>query len=110
MSNKEPKSIDKILNDRSIIKWEYDTLNNGKVNGSHYIVDTKQLKQSITTLLEREYRKGYNDNARDCYCDSPGVTDGVLPHHHLMDDGKSHNIRPDIMVEGDKQGVPRLRV
>ena len=54
-----------------------------------------QLKE-IEQLKDEAYRKGYNDNARDCYCDSPGATDGVLAHHHLMDDGKSYNIRPDI--------------
>jgi len=27
----------------------------------------------------------------DCYCDG-----GDIPHHHLLDDGKSHDIRPDI--------------
>lgn len=41
------------------------------------------------------YRKGYNDNARDCFCDAFPLT----PHRHLMDDGESHDIRPDIIKE-----------
>lgn len=36
------------------------------------------------------YENGYNDNARDCYCDG-----GTIPHKHLLDDGESHDIRPD---------------
>lgn len=37
-----------------------------------------------------EYRRGYNANARDCYC---GGSD--IPHHHLLDDGESYNVRPN---------------
>ena len=53
------------------------------------------IKDYIAKEMADEYRRGYNDNARDCYCNSPGATEGVLAHHHLMDDGKSHNIRPE---------------
>ena len=59
-------------------------------------IEYQQATAAITTMLNEAYRKGYNDNARDCYCDSPGATEGVLAHHHLMDDGKSHDIRPDV--------------
>lgn len=57
-------------------------------------------KQALTSWKDKEvmaaYRQGYNDNSRDCYCDSPGATEGVLAHRHLMDDGESHNIKPDV--------------
>lgn len=52
----------------------------------------KEVEAYYTDKLEAEYRRGYNDNARDCFCDNVPFK----PHHHLMDDGKSHNIRPDI--------------
>jgi hypothetical protein len=59
-----------------------------------------EVIQALTLLLERReteaYIKGYNANSRDCYCDSPGATEGVIPHRHLSDDGKSYNIRPDV--------------
>ena len=56
----------------------------------------KELEAIITTQKQEAYRQGYNDNARNCYCDSPGATEGVLPHKHLMDDGESHDIRPEV--------------
>lgn len=56
----------------------------------------KRLKPAIVAKFEEQYRKGYNANSRDCYCDSLGATEGVLPHRHLMSDGKSYNIRPDL--------------
>lgn len=72
-----------------------------------FVVEDKDMKEHSTkfkqailthidTVCREAYRKGYNDNARDCYCDSPGATDGVITHHHLLDDGESHNIRPDL--------------
>jgi hypothetical protein len=72
---------------------------------------TLKLEPLMTALLawvndekEKAYRKGYNDNARDCYCDSPGATEGVIPHHHLMDDGKSYKILPDIAKLNQPKG------
>lgn len=44
--------------------------------------------------VDEAYRKGYNANSRDCYCHVEVFM--VTPHRHLMGDGKSHNIRPDI--------------
>lgn len=44
-------------------------------------------------IADRE-REAYNSNARDCFCDSPGATENVIPHHHLITDGESHDIRP----------------
>jgi hypothetical protein len=49
-----------------------------------------QAKATILTKLEQQYRKGYNDNARDCTC-----ADMDIEHKHLIDDGQSYNIRPD---------------
>ena len=37
----------------------------------------KNLQALITTQKQEAYRQGYNDNARNCYCDSPGATEGV---------------------------------
>lgn len=58
--------------------------------------EADRLEALITAKLkevEREaYRHGYNDNARDCNCDKFSIK----PHHHLLDDGKSHSIKPDI--------------
>lgn len=58
-----------------------------------------QRDQAIGRLLslieQREaesYRRGYNDNARDCSCDESPAS----PHQHLMDDGKSHDIKPQL--------------
>lgn len=45
----------------------------------------------LIELVEESYKRGFNDNARDCYCG-----DSQLPHRHLKDDGKSHRIQPDI--------------
>ena len=56
------------------------------------------IRKLIANQVKEAYKKGYNDNARNCYCDSPGATEGVLPHKHLMDDGESHDIRPDIIT------------
>ena len=68
--------------------------------------------QALTSWKDKEvmaaYRQGYNDNSRDCYCDSPGATEGVLAHRHLMDDGESHNIKPDVeslQSQGGKKDV-----
>jgi len=58
-------------------------------------VPKTSMQGSDMTLIEA-YRKGYNDNARDCYCDSKKAIESIIPHKHLMDDGKSHSIRPDI--------------
>ena len=58
----------------------------------------QKLKKAIQTLIDQAYRKGYNDNSRDCLCDSVdyrGFTERV-PHRHLMDDGESYDIKPDI--------------
>lgn len=49
-----------------------------------------KAKAQIELLINEAYRKGYNDNARDCPCDKFSVK----PHQHLMDDGKSYNISP----------------
>jgi len=60
----------------------------------------EEIAKALTSWKDKEvmasYRQGYNDNSRDCYCDSPGATEGVLAHRHLMDDGESHNIKPDV--------------
>lgn len=56
----------------------------------------------IANQVREAYRKGYNDNARDCYCDSAKVIESLIPHKHLMDDGKSHDIRPDLPKGDDK--------
>lgn len=56
------------------------------------------LQNHINKQVEEAYRKGYNANARDCFCDKAnyrGFSEKV-PHHHLMTDDKSHPIRPDI--------------
>jgi hypothetical protein len=59
--------------------------------------EAKQAIQSIITTQKQEaYIQGYNDNARDCYCDSKKAIESLIPHHHLMDDGESHDIRPNI--------------
>lgn len=65
--------------------------------------------EHVSQAVNKAYQKGYNDNSRDCYCDSPGATEGVLSHRHLADDGESHNIKPDInrgetpnQVEGEE--------
>jgi len=60
------------------------------------------IKQAILQKLQEEYKRGYNDNARDCYCDSTKVIESLRPHKHLMDDGKSHDIRPDLPKGDDK--------
>lgn len=53
--------------------------------------------QSELEKREREaYKKGYNDNAKNCYCDSLGALEGVLPHKHLLTNEESSLIRPDI--------------
>lgn len=64
-----------------------------------------EAEAKLDALIQAEYQKGYNDNARNCYCDSPGATQGVIPHHHLITDGESHDIRPDIaqLQERNKQ-------
>jgi len=62
----------------------------------------KELEALIANQVREAYRKGYNDNARDCYCRSVEAPKSVLPHKHLMDDGESHAIRPDILKGDDK--------
>ena len=52
----------------------------------------KEAKQAINQLLVEEYLKGYNNNARDCNCDKFSIK----PHHHLLDDGKSYHLKPDL--------------
>jgi hypothetical protein len=54
-------------------------------------LDRYEAKQAIEELLIKAYRNGYNDNARDCLC-----TGGTIPHKHLIDDGDSYDIRPNI--------------
>ena len=49
-----------------------------------------RTKMLVATQIQEAYRKGHNDNARDCYCDSAKVIESLIPHKHLMDDGKSH--------------------
>jgi hypothetical protein len=51
-----------------------------------------ELWSELHPMFEAEYRHGYNDNARDCFCEDFKLA----PHHHLLDDGVSHNIKPDI--------------
>ena len=65
---------------------------------------TRKLKEAV----EEAYRRGYNDNARNCYCDSPGATEGVLPHKHLLTDETSVELRPDISKLG-KENTHELR-
>ena len=59
-----------------------------------------EAKQAIRQLVAEQervsYSKGYNDNARNCYCDSPGATEGVLAHKHLLTNEVSSDVRPDI--------------
>jgi len=63
-----------------------------------------QPKQALLTSVEERikeaYRRGYNDNARDCYC-WQYLPDNVVSHKHLLDDGESHAIRPDIKELGE---------
>jgi hypothetical protein len=69
-----------------------------KVRVSEFDTIKAEAVQKLVTLAESEYRRGYNDNARDCYCDEVsyrGFTERVA-HHHLMDDGESHPIRPEL--------------
>jgi hypothetical protein len=56
-----------------------------------YIIQRLEALQGIEELLIKAYRNGYNDNARDCLC-----TGGTIPHKHLIDDGDSYDIRPNI--------------
>lgn len=63
--------------------------------------EVDQAEAAIQALIyqevEKAYRKGYNDNARDCYCKDSQVFPGSqIPHHHLLTDGESHSIKPDI--------------
>jgi hypothetical protein len=53
-------------------------------------------------LIAKAYFNGYNDNARDCYCDSKKAIESIIPHKHLMDDGESHDIKPDITALQEK--------
>ena len=65
----------------------------------------KRIEPLILQDRERAYQQGYNDNARDCYCDSPGATEGVLPHRHLMTDETSSDIRPELsQLTANKEG------
>lgn len=48
------------------------------------------MQDDLEELLIKAYRNGYNDNARDCLCT------GGIPHKHLIDDGDSYDIRPNI--------------
>lgn len=67
-----------------------------------YLLAKQSIHALIADQVREAYRKGYNDNARDCYCDSTKVIESLIPHKHLMDDGKSHNIRPDLPKGDDK--------
>ena len=51
-----------------------------------------ELWSELMPMFHAEYRKGYNDNARDCFCEDFKLA----PHHHLIDDGESHDIKPDV--------------
>lgn len=65
--------------------------------------DIDEAKQAINDyikqLTKEAYRDGYNDNARICECNM--LT--IAPHMHLLDDGKSHKIVPDIQREEQKK-------
>ena len=79
-------NLDDIL--RRIAYWNgYDTAGEWERTG-HEV--KAQVEDYIATQTKEAYRKGYNDNARDCYCDSTKVIESLIPHKHLMDDGKSH--------------------
>jgi len=116
-------NLDKIDQEITDILLEHLVLAND--NGQPYIKSTDTAVEAIKALIATQvreatnkvfvkfnkatlagenqaYRKGYNDNARDCYCNSPGATEGVLPHKHLLDDGESHNIRPNLPKGDDK--------
>lgn len=68
------------------IAWDED----GVFKTDDILTKTKEVKQAIEELLIKAYRNGYNDNARDCLCT------GGIPHKHLIDDGDSYDIRPNI--------------
>ena len=97
-------NLDKILQELGIWFKPYSVTISGQLPTSSeekpQILDISytMLKALIANQVKEAYKKGYNDNARNCYCDSPGATEGVLPHKHLMDDGESHDIRPDIIT------------
>lgn len=61
-----------------------------------YITANYVPNSEVEAREAEAYRQGYNDNAKNCYCDSPGATEGVIPHKHIMGDGESHDIRPDV--------------
>lgn len=44
-----------------------------------------ELKALIANQVKEAYRKGYNDNARDCYCRSVEAPKSVLPHKQIDD-------------------------
>lgn len=56
---------------------------------AEYQID--QAISAIQGIVEEAYRHGYNDNARDCFCGGSSI-----PHKHLIDDGKSYEIKPDL--------------
>lgn len=109
MTGKDTTSIDEQIRE-VLFNWHqwrnyyYSDLQEQVITDDEWIVTrdkidydaTEKIKALISDQVAEAYRKGYNDNARDCYCDSKGATEGILPHKHLMDDGESHAIRPDI--------------
>lgn len=98
--------LDAYERDIDILMREYKS---GKLAKSMYgrgmLVRQKELKAKLRALLvkakEDSYRKGYNANARDCNCSMLPVA----PHHHLMTDGESHNIRPELNTNKGGENV-----
>lgn len=84
-------NLDEIL--RRVTYWNgYDSAGEWERTG-HEV--KAQVEDYIAAQTKEAYRKGYNDNARDCYC-GQNIPDNFMPHRHLLGDGKSHDIRPDI--------------
>ena len=89
--------LDKILRDFGEEYWS--DIEHG--DGDHSITVT-EATNTIQVLIAKAYFNGYNDNARDCYCDSKKAIESIIPHKHLMDDGESHDIKPDITALQEK--------
>ena len=91
-------NLDDIL--RRIAYWNgYDTAGEWERTGHEA---KAQVEDYIAAQTKEAYRKGYNDNARDCYCDSTKLIESLIPHKHLLDDDKIHNIRPNLPKGDDK--------
>lgn len=92
-----PQQSNSVEQIRSLKLWGAITSPDGD-GAVGYVTLGEQAIQQLNLLLEAEYRRGYNDNARDCMCDALPMS----PHHHLMDDGESRHIKPDIPLTKSK--------